>query len=161
VTYAKVGFGGRATRRVLTLVAVKSHRAGWSLLRAEVVLVWHLSTAEREELPAGIRDIEIRGPGGGVSVRVPSQVRTIVRWFDHVQIAEGPYSNMSCGASRQPSLTFSFRARNAELAKAIVSEHSALCSSATYTIRGKPQNPLFAGDLDHRVQKLLDVKLLR
>lgn len=161
MTYAKVGFGGRATGRVLTVVAVKSHRAGWSVLRADLVLVWRLSAAEREDLPAGVRDIEIRGTGGGVSVRDRDQVRTIVRWFDQSQISEAPFSVFSCGVKEQPSLTFIFRARHGTVAKASVPEHSAACSATTYSIRGRPQAPLLAGEVDHRVQKLLGVKLLR
>jgi hypothetical protein len=146
---------------VLNLVAIKSHRAGWSLLRADVVLVWHLSPAEREDLPAGVREIDIRGPHGKASVTGRDQVRTIVRWFDHFQLYERPFTVPSCGVGEQQSLTFTFRARYGQVTKAVVPEDSGACSAASYTISGRPQTPLIAGKVDRRVQKLLGVKLLR
>lgn len=160
-TYGEVGFGGRATGRVLQLVAVKTHRPGWSLLRADVVVVWHLSAAEREDLPAGVRAIDIRGPHGKTSVTDPDQVRTIVRWFDHFQLDEAPFFVGSCGVTVDPHrLTFTFKGGYGMVAKAIVPDPSWGCSTTSYTIRGNAQTPLVAGEVDQGVQKLLGVKLL-
>ncbi len=162
VTYAEIGFGGRATGRVLTVVAVKSHRAGWSLLRAGLVLVWHLSATEREDVPAGVRKIDIRGPHGNTSVTNRDRVRTIVRWFDHFQLYEQPFFGGLCGVHKpSPSLTFIFQGRHGTVARAIVPNPSGGCSAASYSIRGQAETPLIAGDVDQRVHKLLGVKLLR
>lgn len=157
MTYAARGFGGRATARVLSVVAVKSHRAGWSLLRAGIVLVWRLSAAEGEYLPAGIREIDIRGPHAKASVTNGNRVRTIVRWFDRLPLAEAPFSPMSCGATPVQNLAFTFRDRHGTVAR--VSVPSGGCSPARYAIPRRWQTGLVAGDVDRRVEKLLGLKL--
>lgn len=159
-TFTALGFGGRATGRLLNLTAVPA-RGGGSLLRADVVVVWQLSAAERQVLPAGIREIDIRGPWHGVTanlaqVRNSDQVRTIVRWFDHLELYE-PRFFLSCPVQRpQPTFTFDFRGRHGTLARASVPEFASGCSPASYTIRGHEQTfPLLAKDFDFRVQSLL------
>ena len=161
VTYGEVGFGGRATGRVLHLVAVKSRRAGWSLLRADVLVVWHLSAAEREYLPGGVHEIDIRGPNAKARVTNRDQVRTIVRWFNSLQLDEAPFSAGICGpAGPNPNVTYIFRGRHGTAARAIVPEVADSCSPASYTIGGRAQTPLLAGEVDRRVERLLGVKLL-
>jgi len=161
VTYAARGFGGRVTGRVLSVVAVKSHRAGWSVVRAGIVLVWHLSAAEAEYLPAGVREIDIRGPHVKTRVTSVKQVRTIVRWFDHLPINEQPFVGGCGGQPLSPSLTFVFRSRHGTVARASVPYTSGACAPASYWIHGRAQTGLVAGEVDRRVQKLLGVKLLR
>lgn len=161
-TFAATGFGGRATGRVLQLVAARTHRAGWSLLRADLALVWHLSAAEREDVPAGVREIGIHGSRGKARVVNRHQIATIVRWFDHLPMKEAPLYVGSCpGIHGQNSLTFTFAASHGAVARAIVPRSSSLCSPASYSIRGRAQTPLIAGHVDSQVQKLLGVKLLR
>lgn len=158
VTYAEVGFGGRATERVLNIAAAKSHRAGWSLLRAAEAVAWHLSAAEREDIPAGVSEIDIRGPRGKTSVTNRNQVRTIVRWFNHLPLGEASFGGVSSWcATQQQTLTFTFRGRHGTVAR--MSVPSGGCSTARYTIPRQWQTPLSAGDLDRRVQKLLGVRL--
>jgi hypothetical protein len=158
VTYAEPGFGGRVTGRMLSLVASKSHRAGWSLLRAGVVLVWRLSAAELEYLPAGVREIDIRGPHAKARVTNPDQVRTIVRWFNHLPLDEAPGGGLGCGPTSQQNVTFTFRGRHGTIAR--MSVPSGGCSPARYTIPRQWQTGLSAGDIDRRVQKLLGVRFM-
>ena len=157
-TFTAPGFSGRVTGRWLSLTAVRARRAGWSLLRADVAVVWHLSATEREELPAGVREVDIWGPPHGyrlANVTNPGQVRTIVRWFDHLQLNE--MHVLSCGvALRAPTFTFEFKDRDGTLARAIVPQLSGPCSPARLIIRGHEQRfGLLAGNLGYRVQKLL------
>ncbi len=153
-TFTALGFGGRATGRLLNVVAVKAHGGG-SLLRVDVVVVWHLSAAERENLPHGVRVIDIRGPRAAAAVTDPRQVRTIVRWFDHLELYE-PQFVAYCPVMRdQRSFTFVFGGRHGAVAQASIPDFSGICSAASYTIRGHDQTSLLAGDFDYRVQELL------
>jgi hypothetical protein len=152
--FSAVGFGGRATDRLLYVNAVKA-RGGGSFLRADVIVVWRLSAAEREDLPAGVRGIDISGPHAREDVTDRAQVRTIVRWFDHLQIDESLVFLGCPVMPHRPSFTFAFRGAHGTVARASVPEFSAGCSPASYTLRGHAQSSLLAGDFDYRVQELL------
>jgi hypothetical protein len=153
-TFTALGFGGRATERLLSVTAVKA-RGGWSLLRVDVVVVWHLSAAERENLPAGVREIDIHGSRARAEVTDRGQVRTIVGWFDHLELYEPQFVAYCPVMFDRGSFTFVFRGRHGSVAKASVPESSGICSGASYSIRGRDQTPLIAGDFDYRVQQLL------
>jgi hypothetical protein len=156
-TYTALGFGGRATARLLNVTAVKAHGGG-SLVRVDVVVVWRLSRAERQELPAGVRGIEIRGPSPGsalANVTDPGQVRTIVRWFDHLELYEPQFAAYCPAMLDRQSFTFTFQGRHGKIATANVPEVSGICSAASYAIRGHEQSSLIAGGFDYRVQQLL------
>ena len=156
-TYTALGFGGRATSRLLNVTAVKAPNGG-SFLRADVVVVWHLSAAEREDLPAGVREIDVHGPPRGLAlanVTDRTQIRTIVRWFDHLELYEPQFVAYCPVALNRQSFTFTFRGRHGTVAKASVPEVSGVCSAASYTSRGHDQTPLIAGGFDYRVQELL------
>ncbi len=154
-TYAVPGFGGRSTGRLLSVAAVKA-RGGGSLLRVDVVVVWQLSAAQREDLPAGVSEIDIRGPRADQQVTDPTQVRTIVRWFDRLEIAQQLYLYLGCPPSREPSFGFVFRgAHGATLARASVPEFSSYCSAAMYSIGGHAEKSLLGGNIVYRVQELI------
>ena len=104
-----------------------------------------------------MREIDVHGPHAGNQVTDPAQVRTVVRWFNKLEIVQPLTGYLGCPyLGSEPTYTFAFRGVHGSLlAKLSVPESSGYCSAATYTIRGRAVNSLLGGDIDFRVQELI------
>jgi hypothetical protein len=157
-TFAVPGFGGRSTGRLLSVYAVNAARGGGSLLRVDVVVVWKLPRSAREDLPAGVSEIDIHGPRAEAQITDTMQLRTIARWFDRLPLEEPRFIDpVGCPMLLdRSSFTFAFRGvHGGVLARARVPEISGICSAALYSIRGHGETPLLGGDIVYRVQQLI------
>jgi hypothetical protein len=153
--------GGRPMQRMYDVSLVR--QGSWTFVRVDAAAAWIYPRSPREVVPAGVREIDIRGGGVVRRVTAPAQVARIVRWFDALHVTP-PGVTVGCMLELSTPVHFRFRtASGAELARAVVpSEGADGCNSIQLTIGGKQQMPL--GDARfgkhafvEKVQRLLGV----
>jgi hypothetical protein len=143
-------------------VELASHR-GWTYVKTEAAAAWIYPRSPQESLPAGVREIDIRGDGVAQWVTDPVTVARIVHWFDALNVAP-PGVVVSCMAELSTALHFGFRAASgAELASATVpSEEADSCDPISFSVGSTQFAPLidrrYGGyAFVSRVQRLLGV----
>lgn len=152
---------GHPMQRLLDFELVSAR--GWTFLRVDAGAAWVYPRSPHEVVPAGVREIDIRGAGVNRTVADAAELKTIVRWFDALNVTQ-PGPAVGCPAELSSPVRFSFRATSgAELASAIVpSEPADGCNPIQFTIGGRTQRPLIDARFGryafvNRVQRLLGV----
>jgi len=140
-------------------------RGNGSVLRLDAGVSWIYPRSPREVVPAGVREIDIRGGGANLHVTGRGDVARIVRWINALNVSQpGPYV-VGCPLILASYVRFSFRsAGGATLARAVAHGGWATnCDTIEFTIRGKQQLPLIDARMGRyafmsKVQRLLGVR---
>lgn len=143
----------------LTMVELPGGATG---VRADAQEIWVVPRPASEVVPAGVDEVDV----GAHRVTDPSQVETIVRWFDALPIVQ-PESTFSCPALvAGPTIAVDFRGPDGVLASASYGadtmNHSLVsepCTPIRFSIGTHQENELVGGSFFLRVEQLLGVKL--
>jgi hypothetical protein len=164
--YGSEEFAGRALngspQRAVSVSVEPS--GGGTVLRLDAGVAWIYPRSASEELPNGIRKIDILGGGVAKHVTAAAKVARIVRWFDELNVYQ-PGPSVSCPAVLDSHVTFSFRsASGAPLASADVpSAPASNCNSIVFSSGGKARTSLIDARwgrfaFANRVERLLGVR---
>lgn len=159
MTFSFSAIAGRISLREVevTLVALRNHTTG---VRADAQDIWVLPRSPSENVPATVREIDVRTTRAHVRVTAPSRVRRIIRWFDALPIVQPGVFH--CLVPRlKPVMTLRFRSETGVmLAKAQVPHAvvNGFCAPIRFWIGGRPQTPLGGRRFYQRIERLLGVR---
>jgi hypothetical protein len=159
-------------------VAVTARAGGGTLLSAEAQSQWVITRPRSEQIPAGVREVEVTSGHPGTRpfltrrVRSRSKVRALVALIDSLGTIQPVGINCPAYSVTTPIVTvaFSADATRQPLASASVSAVANFswpadgpgwsCFPVSVTVRGRAQDRL-AGNVIGPIERLLHIKLAR
>lgn len=153
---------GSPMQRVVAVSAVRAR--GWTFIRVDASTAWIYPRSPEEALPAGVREIDIRGGGVSRHLTDPARVGRVVHWFGALSVTPPHSYTVSCNGPG-PITTESFLFRSASgkvLARATGPLGASACDPIQFTVGGKEQTPLIDATASKdafvaRVERMLGV----
>jgi hypothetical protein len=175
VTYSWPSVDGVLYLRWLE-IQVSTRAGGGTRLYAESQSQWIVTRTRAEQIPRGVRDVDVTSAWPGkspfVSRRVSNRakVRALVALFDSLDVIQ-PGAGSCPGMALTPSVNVAFTVGSGQpLARATVTSTANFslpayvyawgCYPVGFSIRGRAQSAL-AGNVIAPIQRLLHVKLVR
>ena len=139
----------------VTMAALSPGSTG---IRVDASAGWIIPRSPSENVPDGVREIDIRRAHVVTRLTQPATVQTIVRWFDALGIVQGGrgYSCPALLGGRRVTLDFRSASRTL-LARASLLDLpiSTECNPIGFSIRGRSQTPLVGLRFWNRVKRLV------